>query len=118
MSAELAQTFLTVMRGTEVNRAGDETNVGVPLYQHVPAGRIETSKTVFDRASQARRTVRVSTCVVAGWADIQDGDTLMDELTGDYFLLEAMVRQPVLNGSLPDLILTLRQRTGVTPGGG
>ena len=54
MAAELAQTWLTVMRGTEVNRFGDETDVGVPVQRHVPASMAETSHVTFDhRQSQS-----------------------------------------------------------------
>lgn len=114
MSAELAQAWLTIMRGTEVNRFGDETDVGTVIYEHVPAALTETARVTFDRASQTRRTVRTVTCVLSGYTDVTDDDTLRDEVTGAAYLIESMQRQPALNGAPADLILTLRERSGVS----
>jgi hypothetical protein len=114
MSAELSHTFLTIMRGTETNRFGDETDVGVPIIRHLPAAMAETSHTTFDRASQTRRTIRNWTCVVAAWAGFTTDDTLRVELTGNTYLIESIQRQPSLIGAPADLILTLRERTGVS----
>lgn len=110
---ELATTTLSVLRGTEVNNWGDLTNVGTPLYTGVPAGLVESSKQVFDRATQRHQVVRTITCVVPECADILDTDTLIDESTGAAYMIESVTRQPTL-GPPPDKILVLRERTGVS----
>lgn len=110
---ELANTSLTVMRGTKVNGYGDRTNVGTPLYRGIPAARVESSKQVFDRASQRAQTIRTTKAVVPDWADILTTDTVMDETTGDYYMVEDVTLQPTL-GPPPDKLLTLRSRSGVT----
>lgn len=110
---ELANTTLTVCRGTTVNQYGDRTNVGTPLYTGIPAAIVESAKQVFDRASQRFQTIRTSTCVVPDWADILDTDTLLDETTGNTFMVESVTRQPTL-GLPPDKLLTLRSRSGVS----
>jgi hypothetical protein len=96
-----------------VNRYGDATNVGAPLYQHLPAALAEVSSETFDRASQTRRTIRTITCVVPAWADITSDDTLKDEFTGYYYLIESMRERPGIGMYPPDKILTLRMRSGV-----
>jgi hypothetical protein len=114
---ELANTTLTVMRGVEANAYGDLSDVGAPVYTGVPAAINESSKTVFDPATQTPRTIRTSTCVVAGWVDILTSDTLLDESTGAYYMIQDVERQPTgPTGIAPDKILTLRWRSGVTPG--
>jgi hypothetical protein len=112
---ELANTYLTVMRGTSVNSTGDRTNVGLPVYQHVPAALIEQSKTVFDPAASTRRTIRQIMCVVPSWLDVSTDDTIMDEgpTPPAYYMVESIQRQPSL-GPPPELILTLRSRSGVS----
>lgn len=110
---ELANTTITVMRGKQPNRFGDLTNVGTPLYGGVPAALVEKSSTTFDRAAQQRRTIRTIMCVLPDWADVTTDDTIRDEGTGAYYLIESIERQPSL-GLPPDLILTLRSRSGVS----
>ena len=106
-------TRLTIMRGTEVDDAGDESDVGIPIYQHVPAALVQASMQAFDPASSTRRTIRVSKALLPSWADVTDSDTIMDESTGSYFAIEDIQLQPTL-GSPPDLLLTLRSVTGVS----
>jgi len=112
---ELCNSQITIMRGTAVNDAGDETDVGTPVYEHVPAALVEKSHTTFDRASSTRRTIRTWMCVLPDWADITIDDTIMDEGTTppSFFMVEDIQRQPSL-GLPSSLILTLRMRSGVS----
>jgi hypothetical protein len=111
---EMANTRLTVMRGTEVNSHGDLTDVGLPLHKHVPAALVEKANVTFDRASQTRRTIRTIMCTVPGYTDVDDDDTIFDEGTGNYFTVQAIEKQPTLIGVQADLILTLQMRSGVS----
>lgn len=112
---ELANTRLTIMRGTEANAYGDESDVGAALYTGVPAAVVESSKTVFDPATQTPRTIRTSTAVVAGWTDIVTSDTVMDESTGAYYMVQDIQVQPTgPTGITPSKLLTLRWRSGVS----
>jgi len=111
--AEVGNTTLAVFRGTAANAYGDLTDVGVPYLTVNQAAPTETAKVSFDPASQTRRTIRTIMCVVPSWADINDDDTLQDERTGDFLMVEAIQRQPTL-GLPGDIILTLRARSGVT----
>lgn len=111
---ELANTTLTVCRGTRANAWGDKTNVGTPLYTGIPAAVVESSKQVFDRAAQRFQTIRTSTCMVPTWADIVDTDTLIDETTGNAYMVESIEQQPTLGPPSDGKILILRWRSGVS----
>ncbi len=113
---ELANTRLTICRGTEVDDAGDLSDIGTPLYLHVPASLVEKSHTTYDPASSTRRTIRTIMCVVPSWVDIDLCDTLLDETTGNAYMIEDILAQPSLMGAPQDLILTLRMRSGVSIG--
>ena len=113
----LGTTRLTIMRGEEADDAGDISDVGIPVYRHVPADLVEQSHQTFDPASSTRRTIRTIMCVVPSYTDVTNADTLLDERTGNYFVIESITMQPTL-GPPPDLILTLRQVTGVSVASG
>lgn len=112
---ELANTTLTIMRGTSANPYGDLSDVGTPIYSGIPAAVNESSKQVWDPATQTPRTVRTSTCVVASWVDVLSSDTLKDESTGNYYMIQDIQVQPTgPTGIAPDKLLTLRWRSGVS----
>lgn len=114
---ELANTRITIMRGTSANAYGDLSDVGAPIYTGIPAAVNESSKQVFDPATQQPRTIRTSTCVVAGWVDVLDSDTILDETTGNAYMVQDIQAQPTgPTGIAPDKLLTLRWRSGVTVG--
>ena len=111
---ELANTRLTIMRGTAANSYGDESDVGVPVYSGIPASVNESSKVVFDPATQQPRTIRTSSAVVASWVDILSSDTIKDESTGNYYMIQDIQLQPTgPTGITPAKLLTLRWRSGV-----
>ena len=53
---QLANTRISILRGTEVDEVGDMSDVGIPIYQHMQAALILASMTVFDPSSSTRRT--------------------------------------------------------------
>ena len=93
------------------------SDVGVPIYQHMPAALILASMTVFDPSSSTRRIVAASKLMLPSWADVDTDDTILDESSGSYFAIEDIQMQPSL-GSPPDLLLTLRSVTGVSVSSG
>lgn len=105
---------ITVMRGTTVNEFGDRTNVGTPLYTGIPAALAETKDVVYDAATQREQVIRGITCVVPAWADIQDSDTLMDEATGFFYMVEGIEARQGIGYYPAEKILSLRMRSGVT----
>ncbi|MEV7770580.1 hypothetical protein [Kitasatospora sp. NPDC086791] len=107
---------ITIMRGTAINAYGDATDVGVPLYTGVPAALAETEQVAFDSASQRQQIIRSITCTVPNWADVRTTDTIRDETTGRYFMIESISERPGIGYYPPPKTLTLRARSGVTTG--
>lgn len=105
---------LTIMRGTEDNDAGDESDVGIPLYTGVQAAIAEDSHLTFDAAASTQRTVRTITCRMNGSQDVLLTDTLFDPASGLYYLIESMASEPTIGYYPPFKILTLRMRSGVS----
>jgi hypothetical protein len=104
---------LTVMRGVTTNAYGDLSDVGSPLYTGIPAAIAEVSQVVFDAATQRQQIIRAVTCKVPNWADILTTDTLLDQTTGIYYLIESIEAQPGIGYYPPFKVLTLRVRSGV-----
>lgn len=108
---------ISVMRGTKVNAYGSKTNVGVPLYQGIPAAIAETQDQSFDPATQRMQIIRGLSAIVPAWADIIETDTLMDETTGYFYLVESIESRPSVGYYPPDKLLSLRMRSGVSVSG-
>ncbi len=111
---KIQNRLITIMRGTAVNEYGDETDVGTVYRQHVPAALVEKSSQTGDPASPVRRTVRTWECILPAWCDVTTDDTLMDETTGSYFMVESIEQQPGPGYYPAPLILTLRMRSGIS----
>jgi len=105
---------LTILRGTAVNAFGDLNDVGEVLHTGIPAAIAETTDVVFDAATQRPQVIRTITCVVPNWADVQDSDTLQDEATGFFYIVERIEARPGPGYYPADKILGLRMRSGVT----
>lgn len=104
---------MTIMRGTSANPYGDLSDLGVPLYTGVPAALAETSQVVFDAATQRQQIIRTVTCTVPNWVDVVTTDTLKDEFTGMFYMIESIEAQPGIGYYPAPKILTLRMRSGV-----
>lgn len=105
---------MTISRGTETNWAGDESDVGIPLYTGIPCSLAEVSDETFDPASTTRRTVRTWTCIFDAWVDVTLNDTLMDEFTGYFFSIESMEERPGIGMYPPAKVLSLTMVSGIT----
>lgn len=110
---KFANRRMTIMRGTQFSEYGDPDDVGAPLYTHVQAALAETTQTAYDAASQRPQIIRGITCTVPAWVDVVTTDTLMDEATGLYYMIENIQSQPGIGYYPPAKILTLRMRSGV-----
>lgn len=106
---------ISVYRGTTANGYGDISDVGtVALHTGIPAALAEVSDVAYDAATQRQQIVRSIKCVVPNWADILDTDTLMDESTGYFYLIESVEAEPGIGYYPARKIFTLRMRSGVT----
>jgi len=110
----LANASVSVLRGTDTDDFGDETDASTAVATGVPAAVVESSKVVLDQATQTPRTVRSLTCVMPSWADVLDTDRLQDQATGRIYIIESVERQPSL-GYPGDQVLTLKRDTGDGP---
>ncbi|MEV5710172.1 hypothetical protein [Actinoallomurus sp. NPDC052274] len=111
---EIANTTVSILRGTGRNRFGDDVDTGMPVYTGISAYLGERSKQAFDPASRTPRTVRDIVCVVPSWTDVRTTDQIKDERTGVLYAIEDVLNPPSLMGAPVDEILTLRRVTGTT----
>lgn len=114
MVAAVANTYVSVLRGTVVDEYGDVQDSGVAVFTRVPASLVETQRTVFDPATQLPRTVRSTVCVIQDGLGLTNSDQIVDEQTGDKYAVEEIVKPPTLDGAPVDITLTLRRVTGIT----
>lgn len=107
---------ITIMRGTVTNAYGDQSDVGTALHTGVQAALAETEQTYYDAATQRNQIIRGVECAVPHWVDVETTDTILDEATGYYYMIEGIREQPGIGYYPPPKILTLRMRSGVTVG--
>jgi hypothetical protein len=108
----LANCLISILRGTTTNRYGDEVDNGTVVASGIPALVTETNRTVYDRASQEARIIRVSRGAVQSDVDIRDNDQIKREDTNTVYMVQS-VTQPDGAGVTTDLVLELKRVTGV-----
>jgi hypothetical protein len=109
MGAETANTTATVYRGTSTNWAGDTVDSNVPLISSLPITLIETGKSVQDPSTPTPRTIRQIYANVPEWAGIVDTDRLLDERTGDVYIIISVTKPPTIIGAPVDTVLGLKR---------
>jgi hypothetical protein len=115
MVAEAANTQCSILRGVSYDDYGDLQDDMAAVTPGIPAVLVETSKSVFDPATQTPRTVRSATCRVPGWVSVLNSDQIRDDSTGNVYAIEDITRPATLisspAGGAVDLVLTLRRIT-------
>lgn len=109
--AETANTRCSVLRGTTANWAGDEIDANVPVIEHMPATLIETGHKTQDPSSPTPRTIREITLRLPYWSGVTDKDRILDEKTGDVFMVISVTRPPTIIGAPVDLLISLKRVT-------
>jgi len=109
VGAETQNCLISVLRGTAVNQFGDEVDSNVPFISGLPATLIETGKTVQDPSTPTPRTIRQITAIVPEWAGVLNTDRLLDESTGDTYIIISVTRPPTIIGAPVDLVLQLKR---------
>lgn len=109
MGAETANTTCQIWRGTAENWAGDTVDSNTPAISGLPITLIETGKTVQDPSSPTPRTIRQIYANVPEWAAVTSSDRLMDERTGDVYIIISVTRPPTIIGAPVDTILGLKR---------
>jgi hypothetical protein len=112
---ELANTSVTIFRGTTTTPLGDIIDSNDPLIEHVPAVLVETGRKTQDPSSSTPRTIRQITCTLPDWAQITNSDRLMDERTGDIYIIIDVTRAPDTFGPPPGILMSLKRVTAAGP---
>ena len=114
MVAEVANTTVTVLRGTAANQFGDVIDAPVPLVTDAVAFLAETGKTIQDPASPTPRTIRQIICHVPAYLGLVNTDRVVDEGTGDVFIIIGVTRPATLTGAPVDVVLDLKRISAQT----
>jgi hypothetical protein len=114
MGAETANTTATVLRGTTQNWAGDTVDSDTPVITGLPVTLAETGKTVQDPTSSTPRTIRQVYCSVPQYAAITLSDRIMDEATGDVYIVIGVTRPPTIIGAPVDQVCNLKRISAST----
>jgi hypothetical protein len=117
--AEAANTYVAILSGTAYNAYGDVIDAATEVTSNIPAILIETSKMVQDPVTQTPRTVRSATLKLPYYVDVDDGNQIRDQVTGNVYAIIDITRPPTLTGmpvaGPPDWLLTLRRVTSQQP---
>lgn len=119
----LATTRIAILRGSTVSDLGDdiESNADASIVaglSDIPASLIEKSKTVWDPASNTRRTIRVVICRVpvaighpatgvSTLVVVLEGDRIKDNNTGRIYAFAESVAVPRALSGQSSLTLNL-----------
>lgn len=103
-------TTVSVLRGTQVDEFGDPVDISTVVASGIPASLIEQIRTSTTPDSATPRVVRYTVGRVGADADICEDDRLLDEVSGEIYIIQAVSRlgNPVL---CADLRLDLKRTT-------
>ncbi|MFC5947073.1 hypothetical protein ACFQH9_02120 [Pseudonocardia lutea] len=106
----LANTTVSVLRGSTVDEFGDETDNETVAASGIIANIRETSSTFSDPGSTTPRVVRNVTCKLPSTTDVTETDRIKDETSGVIYTINT-VTQEGGPGRTPDLALLLERTT-------
>lgn len=87
----VANTYISVYRGTTTDAEGDEVETDTPLYQNLPASLIEgRPRQVESGTSGTPRVIRVATLRLGANKDVKRNDRIKDETTGQFWRIDAV----------------------------
>jgi hypothetical protein len=112
--AEVANCQVTVYRGTTYNSTGDQVDDNQIYMENVPALLAETGHTTQDPSSPTPRTIREIVAHIPQYVDVTDSDRLMDQSTGDTYMIISVTRPPSLIGIPVPAVLGLKRVTAQT----
>lgn len=116
----IANTTVTILRGTSVDSLGDIIDTPVPVYTHIiafisyptmsPLRPIVLGSQVYEPATPEPSTTRLSVCALPSGTDVRNTDQILDEFVGvmyEVYQVTALGNA----GATPDLLLTLKRVT-------
>lgn len=106
----VANTKLSILRGTTTDAWGDEQDIDTPIATGIPASLTEQSRRVTTRDDPTPRIVRYAVARVPARTDVTDQDRVLDERTGAKYIVDAT--SSMANPALEvDIRLDLRRTT-------
>lgn len=106
----IANTTVSILRGTTTDEYGDEEPSGTAVYEHLPASLIEQTRTVFNADNPTPRVVRIVKLRLPNGTDLRTDDQVRDERSGIIYWVDDFVTPA--NGVLAaDLSANLRRTT-------
>jgi len=120
----LANTKVTILRGTNTDSFGDIIDTPVAVYTDViaflsyptmsPLRPIVLGQQVYEPANADPSVTRLAACTLPSGTDIRNTDQVLDQFTG---LLYEVYAVTVLGmaGAVPDILVTLKRVTTSEP---
>ncbi|MFB7111730.1 hypothetical protein [Streptomyces sp. NPDC056291] len=106
----LANTTISVLRGTTLDEFGDEVDSDTVVASGIPCSLIERVRRAYTPESATPRVVRYSVGRVNADTDIREADRVKDERTDRIYIVQA-VSQIGGPGMVDDLMLDLKVTT-------
>lgn len=107
--AEVANTTVTVLGGTTEDRFGDPLDANLAVFTSVPAFIAETGNTVQDPTTPTPRIIRQVVGKISEHTKLTTDHRLLDERTGEKFIVLSVTRPRTLDGEPVDLMLALKR---------
>ena len=103
----IANTRVTVLRGTTVDAFGDEVDTSTEVAVDIAASLVEQSRTATTREDPTPRVVHYTVGRLPWGTDVTEDDRLRDQRTGRVYIVTAVSR-PSGIGIVPDLRVDLK----------
>jgi hypothetical protein len=121
----MANTLVSILRGTVEDAFGDDMDSGIVVYSGIPAfisspgmsafRPIILGTTVFEPGTEMPSTVRDITAILPGNTDVTMLDQILDQYTSITYTVVLVTQQGNIGGMVPDMQLTLRRVTTTQP---
>jgi hypothetical protein len=120
----IANTTVTILRGTILDSFGDVVDDPTPIVQHLiafisyptmsPLRPIVLGSQVYEPAMPQPSTTRLSVCTLPSTTDIRTSDQVLDETTNLLYEVYEVTTLGVA-GAVPDIVITLKRVTSTEP---
>jgi hypothetical protein len=114
MVAEAANTTISVLRGDSVDEYGDLVDSNTPAFTGIPAVLAETGRQTQDPSSPSPRTIRAIELHAPEFLGLLNTDRIVDEPTGNIYMIIEVTKPPTLMGAPVDTVATLKRVTATT----
>lgn len=88
----VGNTWVSILRGTATNYAGDEIDTDTVIASRIPATLTERQRGTTQPVDGMSRTVRQATLRVKAGTDVRTNDRILDERTNDIYMISEVRR--------------------------